>query len=98
MKNKLLVAVLFSVKLFSAEHNYTVKVSQSEKAMDMCVNNQYVSCECGKAPQAIIFFYGNPKYYCLEHLPEIEYVRPVGPKDIERLLGSLDHSWTGAHQ
>lgn len=100
MSKLCLTSLLFFCNLFSSQEEY--KVSMIFKRDTTChtyVNGHEVFCECGKSPIITLFLYGNPEHFCALHVPEIEYVRPLGKNDIERLLNSLgaEANMNGGH-
>jgi hypothetical protein len=71
----------------------------TEQRIEFTVNNKEVFCCCGKKPVGALFLYGQPEYFCAQHMPEIEYVRPITKDNIEDLLRSLGSNYTmnGTH-
>lgn len=82
---KFIYFMLFS-GVICASHDYSLHISKEVTV----VNNKQVFCACGKSPDCIMFFSGNPEYYCTTHVPEIERVRTIRPEDIQQLLASIN--------
>ena len=104
---KSILPILFvSVSLFPSEYNYNLQMifkrgpTPNDPRSHTVINEKEVFCPCGKSPVCTMFFYGKPEHYCSAHIPEIEYVRPIGPTDIDALLRSIgsDYNMNGAHQ
>lgn len=106
MFKSLLCFLFVAFSLSAAEYNYNLHMSfkrgptPHDPRSHVFLNKQEVFCPCGKPPVCTMFFYGKPEHYCAAHIPEIEYVRPIGPNDIEALLRSIgsDMNMNGAHQ
>lgn len=103
MLKSIAVLCFLSFPLFPAEYHYDLQMtfkrgptSQDPRAHTV-LNNKEVFCSCGKPPVFVMFFYGDPEYYCASHIPEIEYVRPVSAQDVDSLLKSLTNNMNGAH-
>ena len=105
MLKSLLFSVFISFPLFPAQYNYQLEMTfkrgptPNDPRAHTVLNEKEVFCPCGKPPVCTMFFYGRPEHYCAAHIPEIEYVRPIGPNDIDALLRSLgsDMNMNGAH-
>jgi len=83
----LLLCVTFSC--FSAQYRYDVSVNFNNGHVATIVNNKEVFCPCGKRPVIAMFSYGSPSYFCAQHVPEFELVRPIGKNEVDELLNSL---------
>lgn len=105
MFKSLLCFLFVTITVFPAQYHYDMEMTfrRGPTPMDpratTRVNNQEVFCACGQPPVFSMFFYGSPSHFCAQHIPEIEYVRPITKDNIDELLASLgsDMNMNGAH-
>jgi hypothetical protein len=104
MFKSLLCSLFVTFSVFPAQYHYDVDMTfkrgptPSDPRATTVVNQKEVFCPCGKPPVFTMFFYGNPSHYCAQHIPEIEYVRPLTKDNLDEFLASLNNmNMNGAH-
>ena len=102
---KVCLGLLFSVNLFPAVFDYNLHMSFKrgptpyDPRSETKLNDETKLCACGQPPVFVMFFYGNPEFYCINHIPQIEHVRPIAREEIEELMESIEIAITinGGH-
>lgn len=92
-----IIFLLLSSYCFSSQYDYTLNITINDENVTSKVymNDELVTCYCGQQPVFIMSLYGKFEYYCINHMPEIEYCRRITTKDVDELLKSIhDVSWT----
>lgn len=93
MRKILPLMVLFSPLYSSYDYHMQMSFRRGPTPMDSRieykVNEQDVTCECGRKPVFSMFFYGRPEHFCEQHIPEIERVTRITEESVQQLLDSL---------